>query len=540
MKTYIIFSLKVCLSICLMGMYLTTTCSCSDHEDGETTISRSQIYLIPLPKSISYGTQNVALPEQMTVSQSLTGIPSELLKETLTSILSNGNVTEAENDKAFIRISINQTLEEEGYRIDITETGVNIEYSNDKGLLWGIQTLRQILLQNNQLSIPMLSIADTPGKAWRGFHIDVARHMFTMDFLKKITNCLSFYKINKLQIHLTDDQGWRIEIKKYPELATQGGWREFDEYDNSCNELAKSDTDYTIDTRFIRNNNEYGGYYTQEEMASLIDYATERGIEVIPEIDMPGHFSSAIKVYPELSCTGAAGWGEEFSYPVCAGKTENYSFFQDILDEMIALFPGNYVHIGGDEVEKDNWKTCERCQQLIADENLASLDELQNYFLKQMADHAKNQGKKVMAWDDAFSTTNPQDMLYTYWRDWMDEQPGMITQSGYPIVFMEWGRFYLSADPSDALLKSLYEFTFEPQFSGIVESNVVGFQACVWTEMIPNETKFGQHVFPSLQAFSEVAWGSDRDWSSFTNRLPWHLNWINQNGIHARQPDFIQ
>ena len=159
----------------------------------------------------------------------------------------------------------------------------------------------------------MVDIKDAPKYDWRGFHIDVVRHMFTVDYLKKVIDCLSFYKINKLHLHLTDDQGWRIEVKKYPLLTQEGSWRDFDEYDKRCVELSQQDYNYEIDPRFVRNGSQYGGHYTQEEMKGLVSYALERGIDIVPEIDMPGHFSAAIKVYPELSCTGEAGWGERNS-----------------------------------------------------------------------------------------------------------------------------------------------------------------------------------------------------------------------------------
>lgn len=149
--------------------------------------------------------------------------------------------------------------------------------------------------------------------------------MFTVDYLKKVIDCLSFYKINKLHLHLTDDQGWRIEVKKYPLLTQEGSWRDFDEYDKRCVELSQQDYNYEIDPRFVRNGSQYGGHYTQEEMKGLVSYALERGIDIVPEIDMPGHFSAAIKVYPELSCTGEAGWGEEFSYPICPSRPETIS-----------------------------------------------------------------------------------------------------------------------------------------------------------------------------------------------------------------------
>lgn len=517
--------------------------SCTEKNDlPKEQIMVSRVSLIPLPTTVTHGRYNIEIPKNVAISSSMTGIERDLLSETLSTI--GVSSTSTDNMSAYIRVASDNTLKKEGYRITVEDDGCTIYYSTPEGRLWGVQTMRQILLQNTttkdgRKSIPILLVEDSPKKEWRGFHLDLSRHMFTMSHIKKIVDVLSFYKINKLQLHLTDDQGWRIEIKQYPPLTEIGGWRKFDEYDHRLIEKAKTDESFKIDTRFIRGTDEYGGFYTQNELKELIAYATSRGIEVIPEIDMPGHFTSAISAYKDLSCLGTTGWGTEFSDPICAGKTENYPFLKSILKEVAELFPSKKFHLGGDEVEKTRWKACPHCQELIRKEGLNGVDGLQNYFIKEMADYVRSLGKEVMAWDDAFIEKEPQDLLYTYWRDWLSDQPGKITQAGYPIVFMEWGRFYLSATPSDIHLKSLYEFTFQPQFKGVVESNVIGFQACIWTEMIPNETKLGHHMFPALQAFSEVAWGSQRSWSSFQTRIPWHLKWLEQSGFATRKPDFI-
>lgn len=542
-KIYYRIVSRVLLTL-VVGFFAFTACACSDDDSSsnkEYTVKRLRI--IPEPNSISHGRYNITIPSETTISSDIKGIGAELLSETLTEV--NGSAGSADNQTAYIRIFVDDKLEKEGYRITVEDDGCSIYYSTEVGLLWGIQTMRQILLQhatesNGAKSIPLLTLSDSPKKEWRGFHIDVARHMFSMEHLKRVVDYLSFYKINKLQLHLTDDQGWRIEIKQYPTLTSIGGWRPFDEYDERCIELAKTDDSFSIDPRFIRGADEYGGSYTQEEIKDLINYATERGLDVIPEIDMPGHFTSAINAFNDLSCLGTAGWGTEFSDPICAGKTENYPMIKNIIKEVAELFPSQYFHIGGDEVEKTRWRNCPRCQGLISELGLSGVDGLQNYFIKEMADYARSLGKEVMAWDDAFISSEPQELLYTYWRDWKSTQPAKITQEGYPLIFMEWGRFYLSATPSDAHLESLYGFEFEPQFKGIVKSNVIGFQACVWTEMIPNETKLGHHLFPSLQAFAELAWGSKRDWSSFQSRVPWHLNWLEDSGMATRTPGFMK
>jgi hexosaminidase len=535
-------NLKRSFLFILMSSHFLFVFSCSK-DDGPTKeqITIKRVSIIPEPTSVTHGLYNIEIPKGAAISRDIIGTERELLTATLSEVI--GSTASADNESAFIRIYKDNTLDKEGYRITVEDDGCSIFYNAPEGLLWGIQTMRQVLLQyavsgNGVKSIPLLTLEDAPKNVWRGFHLDLARHMFTMDYLKKVVDVLSFYKINKMQLHLTDDQGWRIQINQYPPLTEIGGWRTFDEYDKRLIERTKTDQSFKIDSRFIRGTDEYGGFYTQAELKEFIDYATKRGIEVIPEIDMPGHFTAAISAYKDLSCLGTTGWGSEFSDPICAGKTENYPMLKNIIKEVADLFPSKYFHIGGDEVEKARWKECPRCQALIKEKGLNGVDGLQNYFIKEMADYTRSLDKEVMAWDDAFIQSDPQNLLYTYWRDWLSDQPAKITQAGYQLVFMEWGRFYLSADPSDQHLKSLYEFQFQPQFKGIVESNVIGFQACIWTEMIPNETKLGHHLFPALQAFSEVAWGSQRNWSRFQERIPWHLSWLEKSGFATRKPGF--
>ena len=460
------------------------------------------------------------------------------------------SLTEAESvdGKPAISFVLQEGMPKEGYKLSVTPTLITVTASQPNGFFYGVQTIYQLLppaVYGKELkkkadwSVPAVEIEDAPRFVHRGLMLDVCRHYAPIEYIYKFIDLLAMNKMNVFHWHLTDDQGWRIEVKKYPLLTQEGSWRDFDEYDKRCVELSQQDYNYEIDPRFVRNGSQYGGHYTQEEMKGLVSYALERGIDIVPEIDMPGHFSAAIKVYPELSCTGEAGWGEEFSYPICPSRPENYQFVQSIIDEMVEIFPSEYFHIGADEVEKDNWEQCEVCQRLMQQEGYQKVDELQNRFVKIMTNYVKGKGKKVMGWDDAFLEKEPQDLIYTYWRDWLPDQPGKITQKGYPIIFMEWSRFYLSATPSDEGLSSLYNFEFEPQFPGIVKQNVLGFQACVWTEMIPNERKFGQHVFPSLQAFSELAWGSSRNWIDFTNRLKWHVKWLNANGFYFTKPGFL-
>lgn len=546
MKTqYSLIKRTSLITLLITALFTTYSCANDDDNNSHPNISSKNIEIIPQPVSLEYGSQRIEMPSVVSISKDIPSTMQKLLEKSITDYKVASSINIEKNESAFISTKIDNSLSEEEYELDITQKSILITHSTQQGLLWGIQTLRQVLMQaesstKGDFSIPTLSIKDTPKYAWRGFHIDLARHMFSLDYLKKVTDCLSLYKINKIQLHLTDDQGWRIEIKKHPNLTTVGGWRHFDEYDEECIKLSHTDASYTIDERYIRNGKEYGGFYTQDEIKDFVTFATSVGIEVIPEIDMPGHFSAAIKAYPELSCTGSSGWGEEFSYPVCAGKAKNHPFLYDILDEVMTLFPSKHFHIGADEVEKNNWKKCEDCQRLIAEENLMNVEGLENFFVNNINSYLNKREKSTMAWDDAFYKKEPQEMIYTYWRDWLPNQAGTITQAGFPVVFMEWGNFYLSATPSDEQLQSLYNFKFEPKFKGIVKSNILGFQACIWTEMIPNEQKLGHHLFPSIQAYTEVAWGTASNWDSFKKKMNWHLKHLTKEGFYVRTPDFIK
>jgi hexosaminidase len=525
-----------------IGVSLILSCSKADESSNNDRIP-TRLAILPQPQTAIYDNRLITLPKDITISSSIPSAPSLLLKQTLTESLSL-SISDSPNDQAYIRIQEDASLKDEAYTLSIDKTGIVIGYATEQGLLWGVQSLRQALEQVNAYAtdskryLPTVNIKDSPQYAWRGFHIDVARHMFTTNYLKKVIDCLSFYKINKLHLHLTDDQGWRIEIKKYPLLTQQGAWRDFDEYDQECIALSANDASFTIDPRFI-NGGRYGGFYTQEELKELAEYAAERGIEIVPEIDMPGHFSAAIKAYPELSCTGTEGWGKEFSYPICPSQEETYTFVESVIDEVADLFPSHYFHIGLDEVEKDTWTQCKKCQSIIEENRLGNTEALQNLFVKHIADYVRAKGKTAMGWDDAFYEEDPQDLIYTFWRDWKSNQPALITQKGFSIIFMEWNRFYLSATPSDDRIKAIYNFEFEPQVPNIAKEYILGLQACVWTERIPNERKFGEHVFPAMQAFAELAWGSERSWSNFTSRLPWHLKWLKSNDFYYTQPGFL-
>lgn len=524
---------------CIYLALLSVSCffsaeACTEDGGGtEDTGGSATRYLsiIPQPVEIVYGDGQVKIPAQFTVCSGLEENCIGLLSETLDDI--GCTLSEAPSESAFLTVEQDSGMDDEEYGISMDTGGCAITYGSSAGLLWGVQTLRQILWQiSADGTVPAVEIRDVPAKPWRGFQLDVSRHIFSFDYLKSLADLLSLYKINKFQLHLTDDQGWRLEINRYPELTTTGAWRQIEDME--------SDNMAFIDPQFIRNGTEYGGYYTQEQMKELVSFASARGIEIIPEIDIPGHSSAAIRAYPGLSCSGGEGWGDEFSHPLCAGKDYACEFFRNVLDEVTEIFGGSHVHIGGDEVETEIWSGCPDCQTRISGLGLDGTSGLLNWFIGQMSDHVSEKGMTPMVWDDAFVRTDPLDVIYTFWRDWLPEYASGITQMGYPLVFMEWGHFYLSADVSDTQLQNLYEFRIANDFPGVVNSNVIGWQAACFTEKITYEDRLSYHIFPSLFAYSELAWGTVGDWEEFKGRIPWHLGHLEDVGMNYRLPDFIR
>lgn len=384
--------------------------------------------------------------------------------------------------------------------------------------------------------IPCCEIRDSPAYEWRGFHLDVSRHFFTKEYILRLIDWISSYKLNKLHLHLTDDQGWRVQSEKFPLLNETGSWRTFNDLDSACLLQAKKNPDFAIDRRFVRADETYGGFYSKKELEEIINYATAHYVEVIPEVDMPGHMSAAIRAYPELSCTGSTGWGKEFSYPICPCKQETMQFAFAVWDEIASLFPSPYVHIGSDEVEKDTWESSGICRQFMKEHALTDIKEVQNYFVRQLQQHLESKGKKVIAWDDVIDGKVDSNLIMMYWRDWLKDSPGRCAGNGNSIILTPWSPFYISGHHSDSTFRELYEYDPKTHFPKEVMNKVIGLQSCVWTEEIPSEERFEYLVFPRLQALSEVCWSKGRDWLGFRQRLDVRMKDMDAGKINYRKP----
>lgn len=436
----------------------------------------------------------------------------------------------------------------EAYSIGIFQDSILISSAGPAGAFYAVQSLEQLiqplLLQENLAGkpgyiIPCCRIEDQPAFEWRGFHLDVSRHFFSKEYILKIIDWISSYKINKLHLHLTDDQGWRLQLAAYPLLTEVGAWRTYNELDSACMKMAASNPDFNIDPRFIKTSKgeqKYGGFYSRKEIISIIAYAKAHFIEVIPEIDMPGHMSAAIRAYPYLSCTGAIGWGKEFSYPICPSKEEVLKFSYGVWDEIADIFPSSYVHIGSDEVEKDTWESSSACQEFMKTHSMMDVKEIQNYFVRKLQEHLESKGKKVIAWDDVIDGKVDNKLVMMYWRDWVKDSPARCVENGNKIILTPWSPFYISGKHTDDTFRELYEYDPQDLYPASIMENVMGLQSCVWTEEIPSEDRFEYLVFPRLQALSEVCWSQGRNWEGFQQRLEPHLLRMSSENIHFRKP----
>jgi len=445
-------------------------------------------------------------------------------------------INEGETGIYFTSIEGESSFPAEGYRLTIAKNKITIASKSGAGSMYGIQTLLQLLPVNLTLphTIPSIEVTDYPRFSYRGMHLDVGRHFFHVSFVKKYIDYLAYHKMNYFHWHLTEDQGWRIEIKKYPRLTEIGAWR-----------------NGTIIGRYPGTGNDnirYGGFYTQEEIKEVVDYAAKRYITVIPEIEMPGHCSAAIAAYPFLSCfpnestkhppqcawsgdsTGKQvqqTWGV-FDDVYCAGKDSTFKFLQDVLDEILALFPSKYIHVGGDESPKANWKRCPLCQKRIQDEHLKDEHELQSYFIQRMEKYLNSKGRTLIGWDEILEGGLAPNAVVMSWRG---EAGGIAAaRQKHNVIMTPGGWVYFDHSQTqneDSVTIGGYTtvektYNYNPVPDSLTKEQakyILGAQGNVWTEYMKNERKVEYMIFPRVSALSEVLWSQKKDSADFEKRL---------------------
>ncbi len=430
----------------------------------------------------------------------------------------------------------------EGYQLSVTPSRIKITAGSELGLIWAEQTIAQ--LTDSEGNIAAVEVVDEPRFGYRGVMLDVSRHFQDVEGIKHILDLMQRYKLNRFHWHLTDDQGWRIEIKKYPLLTEKGAWRTFNNQDRQCQEYqAKYDNvDFEIPTKYMKINGTdtlYGGFYTQEEIREVVGYAKERGIEVVPELDMPGHLMAAIIGYPWISCTGVAKWGETFSDPLCVGNDRALQMMKDIYTEVAGLFPYEYMHLGADEVEHHNWKRCPKCQKRIRTEKLKGVEELQSWFVREMEAHFASLGKKFIGWDEIIMGGLSETATVMWWRNWAPEVIPTATAQGNHVIMSPCFQYYFDAWENDGTFRMAYEYEpVDSTLSKEQQANIVGVQGNLWCETVPSMDRIENQYFLRILALAETAWSTkeQRGWEDFTERLTEEVEWLDAQQINYRVP----
>jgi len=444
--------------------------------------------------------------------------------------------------KSGLKLVLSEEIEEsEAYHLSVDSSGITIKGKTEAGVFYGIQSLIQMLPPNlpevEGFQIPYCQIDDKPEFRWRGLHLDVCRHFFPVTFVKKMIDMAARLKLNTFHWHLTEDQGWRIEIKKYPKLTKIGAWRNKTLIGHSLEHPSKYD------------NKKHGGFYTQEQIKEVVEYASTRFITIVPEIEMPGHSVAALAAYPEYSCQGGkfeveANWGV-FEDVYCAGKEETFQFLEDILAEVIDLFPGEYVHIGGDECPKTRWKECKDCQKRIKKEKLKNEHELQSYFIKRIEKFLNSKGKKLIGWDEILEGGLAEGAAVMSWRG---EEGGIeAAMSRHYVVMSPNASNYFDHYQGEineplaigglTTLKDVYHYQPIPiALDTLYHKYILGSQANLWTEYIPTQEHAEYMFFPRLCALAENLWTDPKrqSWDDFIVRMDQFYPYFDQWEVNYR------
>jgi hexosaminidase len=508
------------------------------------------ISIVPKPQMLT------VRPGQMRIGLPLTMRGSAGAQATIESFAAllgeNGLIVPADSQvhlDLHLDSGLRSRLGREGYTLDIASAGVQIRAAQPVGLFYGLQTLRQLLppniageKQNHSLTLPCLSITDNPLFPWRGFMLDEARHFFGAETVKRVLDWLAFLKINTFHWHLTDYQGWRVEIRKYPKLTAIGGRRSGSQTRSFVKRFATMDM------------TPHEGWYSQRDIREIVAYAAERQITIVPEFDLPGHFTAALAAYPHLGCTKEpmevrCTYG---IYPdvVCVGNPETRGFLRDVLDELCELFPGTYIHLGGDEVKTEHWESCPDCRRLVREEGLQSFAELNTFIMNDLGGHLLERGKTPVVWNEALRPALNKDVVVMHWTPGRRamKRTKQALRDGYQVVFQTWLESYFDYPHSMVPLRQVYRAkTFDDLLPDRAR-NVLGTQGALWTEFVEDEARIQWNGFPRLAAKAEVGWSQPqvRDYADFRDRwadlTPYlrHMGLANYAPLEACDPSLCR
>jgi hexosaminidase len=508
-------------------------------------ISAQDFAIIPKPQEISTGVGKFILDKNCSLQYDETNIEVARISGFFQEYLENVydiKCKKSSGEKTIqFKILSNSNLGSEGYLLKVSEKSIVIIASKANGLFYGMQTLKQMLpveAKNDNLEIPVTDIKDQPRFTWRGNMLDVGRHFFPVSFIKKYIDILAMYKINTFHWHLTEDQGWRIEIKKYPLLTEISHWRDETTLGHYSSKQGLDGIGY-------------GGSYTQDQAREIVRYAAERYITVVPEIEMPGHSSAALAAYPNLGCTGGPyivqqTWGVHKDV-YCAGKEETFDFLKNVIDEILDIFPSEFIHVGGDECPKDAWKLCDACQNRIKENGLKDEHELQSWFISRMDKYIASKGRRLIGWDEILEGGLAPGATVMSWRGVKGgieaaKQKHDVVMSPNSHMYID---YYQSRDKENEPLaiggflpvERVYEYEPVPDELTPEEAKyILGVQTNLWTEYVATTKKAEYMLLPRLQAQAEVGWTNKelKNFEDFEKRLETDYLRLEKLGINYR------
>lgn len=515
---------KVCLFLWILGMCLLA------HPIKAQSV-------IPVPLKMEQGTGSFLLSEKTKLYTNLQGGEAQLWEnylQTLPVPLKKGKKKDTRQVISLLITEKNDRLPSpESYTLSVTPERVLVQATSGAGLFYGMQTLLQLLQSSaTGYSVASVEIEDTPRFAYRGFMLDVSRHFSTKEFVKKQIDALAYYKINRLHLHLTDAAGWRIEIKKYPLLTEFAAWRPEANWKKWWNG----------DRKYVRFDEPgaSGGYYTQDDIREILDYARQHYITVIPEIEMPSHSEEVLAAYPQLSCSGEPYKNSDF----CVGNEETFTFLENVLTEVMELFPSEYIHVGGDEAGKSAWKTCPKCQKRMKDEHLANVDELQSYLIHRIEKFLNDHGRHLLGWDEILQGGIAPNATVMSWRG---EEGGIAAvTSGHHAIMTPGAYCYIDSyqdapySQPEAIggylpLKKVYSYNPIPASLTPEQAKLVyGVQGNLWVEYIPTPEHVEYMVYPRILALAEVGWSAPerKSWPDFHTRALKAVADLQAKGYH--------
>lgn len=516
---------KVCLFLWILGMCF----------HAHPILAQS---VIPVPLKMEQGTGSFLLSEKTKLYTNLQGGEAELWENYLKALPVQLKEARMKDRKQMLFLLITpktpQLPSPESYTLSVTPQQIEIRATSGAGLFYGMQTLLQLMQPagTGSYSVVSVEIEDTPRFAYRGLMLDVSRHFSTKEFIKKQIDALAYYKINRLHLHLTDAAGWRLEIKKYPLLTDFAAWRTDPTWKKWWNGGRK----------YLRYDEPgaSGGYYTQNDIREILEYARQHYITVIPEIEMPSHSEEVLAAYPQLSCSGEPYKNSDF----CVGNEETFTFLENVLTEVMELFPSEYIHVGGDEAGKSAWKTCPKCQKRMKDEHLANVDELQSYLIHRIEKFLNNHGRRLLGWDEILQGGIAPNATVMSWRG---EEGGIAAvTSGHHAIMTPGAYCYLDSyqdapySQPEAIggylpLKKVYAYDPVPASLTAEQAKLVyGVQGNLWVEYIPTPEHVEYMIYPRILALAEVAWSAPerKSWSDFHTRALSAVADLQKKGYH--------